>query len=148
MDKKPIFNYRKFYEKQTGKKVPKDFDIHHIDLNRENNDIENLVAIPKELHKKYHALLSKIMPLGEIKIDKSDFVPLLAGDKEMQKYCKYYVNTVSMIEYRLKVMNKYMWQMDYVLNEITGWTNFKLLLLKELPNFRTTELYKWYKTTY
>jgi hypothetical protein len=148
MDKTPKFNYRKFYEEKTGKKIPKDFDVHHIDLNRENNEIENLVAIPKHLHKKYHSLLCKIMPLGGIKIDKTYFTPLLAGDSEMQKYYKYYIHTVSMVEYQLKIINKYITEMDCVLNEITSWTNFKLLLLNELPDFRTEELYKWHKTIY
>ncbi len=36
-------------------KLPKGFDVHHLDHNRENNDISNLVALPKELHKKYHS---------------------------------------------------------------------------------------------
>lgn len=47
-------DYRKFYEEQTKKKVPKNFEIHHIDENRNNNSIENLVAIPFDLHQKIH----------------------------------------------------------------------------------------------
>ena len=34
--------------------------MHHIDLDRKNNDIENLVAIPKELHQEYHKLINKV----------------------------------------------------------------------------------------
>lgn len=49
------FRYRKFYEDKTGLKVPKDFEVHHIDRDRENNDIKNLVAIPKKLHQTYHS---------------------------------------------------------------------------------------------
>lgn len=63
------FNYRKFYEKQTGKKIPKDFDVHHIDFNRENNDIMNLVAIPKELHRNYHKSLYDIQGKMQYTID-------------------------------------------------------------------------------
>ena len=48
-------NYRLFYEKQTGEKIPENFEVHHIDHNRKNNSIDNLVAIPKKLHKKYHS---------------------------------------------------------------------------------------------
>lgn len=48
-------NYRKFYEEQTKTKLPKNFEVHHIDLNRENNDISNLVAIPKKLHQELHS---------------------------------------------------------------------------------------------
>lgn len=47
-------SYRNKYEEKTGLKVPSSFDIHHIDLNRKNNDINNLVAIPRELHRDYH----------------------------------------------------------------------------------------------
>ena len=48
-------NSRKYYEKHFNVKVPKDFDVHHIDCNRNNNDITNLVAIPRVLHRRYHA---------------------------------------------------------------------------------------------
>ena len=69
MDKRPKFNYRKFYEQKTGKKIPKDFDIHHIDFNRQNNDIINLVAIPKKLHLQYHKALYEIQYQMEYKIN-------------------------------------------------------------------------------
>lgn len=46
--------YRDFYESKTNKKIPSGFDVHHIDQNRSNNDITNLVAIPKIVHKEYH----------------------------------------------------------------------------------------------
>lgn len=35
--------------------IPRGYEIHHIDFNRENNDISNLVCIPKEEHRKLHA---------------------------------------------------------------------------------------------
>lgn len=46
--------YKKLYEKETGKEVPVGFEVHHIDEDKSNNDILNLVAIPKKLHKEYH----------------------------------------------------------------------------------------------
>ncbi len=36
------------------------YDIHHIDLNRENNEIDNLLLLPKELHSKYHIYLNEM----------------------------------------------------------------------------------------
>ena len=48
-------DYRKFYENELGIIVEKSFDIHHIDSNRKNNELTNLVAIPKKLHMKYHS---------------------------------------------------------------------------------------------
>lgn len=36
--------------------LPKEMHVHHIDHNRENNSPENLVAIPFDLHGRYHFL--------------------------------------------------------------------------------------------
>lgn len=36
------------------------FEVHHIDRNRENNDVHNLVLLPKKLHKEYHRIISII----------------------------------------------------------------------------------------
>lgn len=47
-------DYRSFYEKQTKLKLPKNFEVHHMDFNRSNNKISNLVALPRNLHRKYH----------------------------------------------------------------------------------------------
>lgn len=30
------------------------YEIHHIDKNHNNNDIKNLIPVPKELHQNYH----------------------------------------------------------------------------------------------
>lgn len=35
--------------------IPNGYEIHHVDFNRENNDISNLVCIPKEEHHKIHS---------------------------------------------------------------------------------------------
>ena len=53
-------NYRKLYEKHYKIKTPKDWDIHHIDGNRENNKIKNLIAIPKEFHRALHNWLGLV----------------------------------------------------------------------------------------
>ena len=41
------------WEKHNGP-VPEGYDIHHIDHDKSNNDIENLVAIPESEHHKLH----------------------------------------------------------------------------------------------
>ena len=51
-------NYRKIWESHHGE-IPKDemgrtFDIHHIDGNRKNNSIENLLCVSLEDHYKIH----------------------------------------------------------------------------------------------
>lgn len=62
-------DYRKKYEKKLDLKIPRNYVIHHIDFNRENNDIHNLVMLPRELHNKYHNLASKILKTQDEKIE-------------------------------------------------------------------------------
>lgn len=47
-------SYRKIYEDYFRIKIPAGYDIHHIDRNRGNNDIKNLILLPKELHQRLH----------------------------------------------------------------------------------------------
>ena len=42
-------DYIKLYEAETKRKVKKGYDIHHIDKNRNNNSILNLVALIIEI---------------------------------------------------------------------------------------------------
>ena len=54
-------DYRKIYADYFGIKWDrKIFEVHHLDRNRENNDINNLVLLPKKLHKEYHKIISII----------------------------------------------------------------------------------------
>ena len=46
-------NYRSFYSKKVCD-VGNGFVIHHMDHNRKNNNIENLVMLPSKLHHRYH----------------------------------------------------------------------------------------------
>lgn len=47
-------NYRRIYEKYHDVILSSDIDIHHIDGNRKNNDIDNLLAVTREEHIKIH----------------------------------------------------------------------------------------------
>ena len=53
-------NYRKKYKEYYGIDFSSDYHIHHIDLDRTNNDISNLILLPKGLHAKYHFYLSRM----------------------------------------------------------------------------------------
>lgn len=66
-------NYKKFYEECTWKRIPRWFHVHHIDHNRDNNDIENLVAIPNDLHWKYHNSCS----------ERSQYIDISAPNKNL-----------------------------------------------------------------
>lgn len=45
------------WEYHNGCEVPKGYEIHHKDLNKDNNDISNLICIPSKEHKHIHSLL-------------------------------------------------------------------------------------------
>tara|TARA_R100001440_G_C2447793_1_gene107548 strand:- start:93 stop:509 length:417 start_codon:yes stop_codon:yes gene_type:complete len=47
-------SYTKLYENHHNIKIPKGFEIHHIDANRNNNNIDNLIMLPKEFHRALH----------------------------------------------------------------------------------------------
>ena len=47
--------YRKYYCKYHGLDLSADYHVHHLDHNRENNHISNLVHLPLSLHARYHA---------------------------------------------------------------------------------------------
>lgn len=59
-------NYREKYKRYYGIDFDKDFDVHHIDLDRENNDIDNLILLPKNLHERYHKCLTEISGITDI----------------------------------------------------------------------------------
>lgn len=50
---KRIRLHRYMYEKYKGK-IPKGYEVHHIDHNKDNNDIENLVLLSSKEHKLLH----------------------------------------------------------------------------------------------
>lgn len=47
-------NYRELYKDYYGIDFDNYFDVHHIDRNRENNDINNLLLLPSKLHSQFH----------------------------------------------------------------------------------------------
>ena len=57
--------YRKHYAEATGRRVPKTFQVHHIDHDRGNPDIINLVALPQKLHIEYHRAFPRFLPQAE-----------------------------------------------------------------------------------
>jgi len=50
--------HRYKYEAENGS-IPGDWDVHHIDLCKTNNDINNLKAMPKADHTRLHQELKK-----------------------------------------------------------------------------------------
>lgn len=59
-DANKLKNYREKYKRYYDIEFGTEFVVHHIDLDRENNDISNLLLLPRELHAKYHLILNAI----------------------------------------------------------------------------------------
>ncbi len=53
-------NYRKFFEYMHDVKIPKGYVIHHIDEDRNNNSLKNLMIIEKTIHLKLHQRLKDL----------------------------------------------------------------------------------------
>lgn len=51
---KPCNLHRKIYMDHIGRRIPKEYEVHHIDGNRLNNNIDNLVALHKDDHSLLH----------------------------------------------------------------------------------------------
>lgn len=53
------YSYRGKYKRFYNVEIPFGFDVHHIDKNRQNNNMKNLVLLPRQLHLRYHYLSRK-----------------------------------------------------------------------------------------
>lgn len=51
-------NYRKKYLEFFNLEDDKRFQIHHLDLNRNNNNIYNLVLLPNVVHNRFHFFIA------------------------------------------------------------------------------------------
>ena len=104
-------NPRQFYGKKTGRPVPDSFEVHHIDFNRENNEIKNLVALPEDLHHAYHALKP-----AEIVLD----FKLMAINESGSGFHGWYLQQLEAFE--------------EVYNKCNCWVDYREFLLGNLPD--------------
>jgi hypothetical protein len=58
-------DYRLKYKRYYGIEFNSDYAIHHIDFNHNNNDISNLLLLPKDLHNRYHQLVNELGGVDE-----------------------------------------------------------------------------------
>ena len=61
-----MVNYRKIYKDYYRLEFNNEFDVHHIDRDRSNNDIHNLILLPQKLHHEYHMVIDKNFSLIEM----------------------------------------------------------------------------------
>ena len=110
-------DYRKQFKKHYQIEFNDKYDIHHIDLNHDNNDINNLMLLPKGLHKAYHSLLNEFA-----RVD--NFDPLIVGNRAGAQSETFYI---------LK-------QLMELIEECNKWYDYKMFLNNEIPNIHRIEL--------
>lgn len=103
-DASKLKNYREKYKRYYGIEFGSEYDVHHMDFDRGNSDIENLVLLPKELHKRYHfylnAFYSQDLKSGALviktRIDEYEqefYSKMLCGFLETLQECKKWLDT-------------------------------------------------------
>lgn len=96
-------NYKKFYKKVLNIEYDsKLYHIHHIDGDRNNNNISNLLLLPKTLHIKLHNFLKKIN-----KFTINDIIN---------------IHNICNIDYYTDIMCEYY---IFISNDIEIWYNYK-----------------------
>lgn len=117
-------DYRTKYKKYYGINFnSKKYVIHHLDLNHKNNDIENLLLLPSELHGRYHYYLSLFAKLPS-------FPTTAVIDV---KICG---NAVNSNNYELWMFEKFC----DVLSECSLWYDYRSYLQGLIPNIHGIEL--------
>jgi hypothetical protein len=122
-------DYRKFYEEKTGEEIPEGFEVHHLDFDRENNNIKNLVALPSAIHMIYHSCLKEFESIPAIRPE--DLIPKSILDHG-SGYTQFLFSQISTV---IRKINPTM-------SEITRWISYRDFLLGELPNIFRQERYK------
>ena len=98
--------YRSKYEKAIGRKIKVGYEVHHIDLNRKNNSISNLIEIEHKLHVEFHTAYNPLRDIIQtIKINGykvSDY----ETNSWLKSFCLPYVPTEKWAKKLLKCTSK------------------------------------------
>ena len=109
-------NYREKYKRHYNIDFGSEYVVHHIDENKQNNDISNLLLLPRELHNKYH-LCKNIVTSSNPPLEIVE-----SGNHEQ----KYYITYLSHFIETIRECNK--------------WYDYKLFLEGEMPNIHNINL--------
>lgn len=117
-----IKDYRREFKKYYNLELSEEYDVYHIDLNHENNDMNNLMILPKILHIKYHSLLNDLRISKPIKTITLDL--------------KIHGNQINLNSYNLQIIK----DLISVLDECAKWYDYKLYLDGKLNNIHGIKL--------
>ena len=115
-------DYKKKFKEHYNIDFEKDYVIHHIDLNKNNNEITNFMIMPKKLHQTYHFLLN-----STCNTDEKDFRRI---------YTIIHSTCICGDQYNLSMMSKLL----EILNECNKWYDYKLYLDGIIANIHNLEV--------
>lgn len=78
-------HHRRLYEEVNGK-VPDDWHVHHIDCVKDNNALENLIALPKKFHKWLHRSHEDYLWLVRNNLVTKELIQFLLSSWEQKKF--------------------------------------------------------------
>ncbi len=117
-DVNKIKNYRTKYKRYYGIEFGSEYVVHHIDLNHSNNDISNLVLLPRSLHGRYHYFVDHIAFLPKFRTEIGGNSFTLSNGYVLDEVEEFYK----------------------VLTECNAWYDYKMYLEGDLPNVHHIEL--------
>ena len=109
-------NYNKLYKQYYGIKFGRNYVVHHIDGNHDNNDMANLLLLPRWLHSQYHVLKAVI---------ENHPLPTLIGGNQVKQstyYLDYYERFID------------------TLKECNRWYDYKMHIDGKIPNIHGIKL--------
>jgi hypothetical protein len=111
-----MINYVNLYKKELEIQFNSSkYEIHHIDLNRKNNKIKNLLLLPRKLHRQYHYYL-QVIEAGKKHLNEIKYINGGYPDDYYQTFCR---DITSLLE---------------VKKDIRKWADFKMYLEDKLLN--------------
>lgn len=96
-------DYRKIYTEYYHFEIPTDWDIHHIDYNHNNNNPNNLVALPKSLHQQLHLAYSEMKQFEPD--ERVEFVCYSGKANSYNTYLDYLTRYLEVLSTCVKYMN-------------------------------------------
>lgn len=118
-------DYRKKFKRYYDIDFSNQYVIHHIDLNHSNNDISNLMILPKELHNRYHFYLNATLKCNDDKFKREISFDIRPTG------CR-----IGYTSYEIDMFNGLINTID----ECNMWYDYKMYLDGKLPNIHYIEL--------
>ena len=103
--------YRLKYKRYYGIEFDSNYVVHHIDFDRNNNDISNLLLMPKDLHQDYHIMLQRLCGFnwkdGKVEVittlDRWDRLTPFVADEQLIQFLEIARECAKWVQYKHKL---------------------------------------------